>query len=164
MSLQIAKDICFRELLLPFEGTGPTTNNGDFIAYKDPAGKDGLPITIAWGLTFDEIGQPIKLGDVWSYERAAEHKKNVLNTFLLALLKSSPKLALEPPRRIAAVLSWVYNCGMGNYRISTFKKKVDAGDWMEAAEQCKKWNKANGKVMRGLTRRRAVEAAYILLA
>jgi lysozyme len=35
---------------------------------------------------------------------------------------------------------------------------VDAGDWASAREECVKWNKARGRVMRGLTRRREAEA------
>ena len=73
----------------------------------------------------------------------------------------SPRLVNEPPGRVAAVLSWVYNCGLGNYRISTFKKRVDAKDWAGAREECVKWNKAAGRVLLGLTRRRVAEAAFI---
>jgi lysozyme len=81
--------------------------------------------------------------------------------FLQHLLKLSPTLEAALPRRIAAVTSWVYNCGLGNYRISTFKRRVDAGDWSGAAEECQKWNKAAGRVLPGLTRRRAAEAALL---
>jgi GH24 family phage-related lysozyme (muramidase) len=37
-------------------------------------------------------------------------------------------------------------------------KKVNAQDFAGAAAEFKKWNKANGKVLAGLTRRRASEA------
>ena len=42
-----AKTICIEKLLIPFESTGPM-ENGKFLAYKDPASIDGLPITISW--------------------------------------------------------------------------------------------------------------------
>ncbi len=167
--LNEVKRICVEELLIPFESYAKKLPNGDCIAYPDPATandpvKKGEPWTIGYGSTFDENGVRVKEGDVWTHQKAVRVKQITVNTFLLDLLKSSPKLVLEPPRRIAAVLSWVYNCGMGNYRISTFRKKINDQDWMEAAEQCKKWNKANGKVMRGLTKRRSIEAVYILMA
>jgi lysozyme len=167
--LEEAKKICVEELLVPFEAYARKLPNGDCMAYPDPGTKDdpikkGEPWTIGYGSTFDEYGTKVRQGDIWTHEKAVAVKAVVVNTFLLDLLKSSPKLVLEPPRRIAAVLSWVYNCGMGNYRISTFKKKIDEGNWMEAAEQCKRWNKANGKVLRGLTIRRSLEAAMILMA
>lgn len=164
-----AKRICVTELLVPFESYAKKLPNGDCIAYPDPATKDdpvkkGEPWTIGYGSTFDENGVKVKQGDVWTHQKALRVKEIVLNTFLLETLKLSPKLVLEPPRRIAAVLSWVYNCGVGNYRISTFRKKVNEGNWVEAAEQCKKWNKANGRVLRGLTIRRSTEAAFILMS
>lgn len=160
--LEEIKRICVEEFLVPFEGTGPMTPDKQyFIAYPDP-GPTGLPVTIAWGLTYDELGQSIQLGDVWPLERAISVKTMVLNTYLSTLLQMSPELILEPSRRIAAVLSWVYNCGLGNYRISTFKKKIDNKDWSSAYTQCLLWNKAKGKVLRGLTRRRTYEGLAIL--
>lgn len=156
------KRVCVDEFLVPFEGTGPMTPDRKFfIAYPDP-GPTGLPVTVAWGITYDEQGSPIQLGDLWPLKRATAMKATILNTYLLKLLKMSPKLGLEPPRRIAAVLSWVYNCGLGNYRISTFKKRIDDKDWGGAYEQCLKWDKAGGKKMRGLTRRRVAEGLAII--
>jgi lysozyme len=160
--LEQVKQICTTEFLVPFEGTGPRDSQGNFLAYRDPGSKDGLPITIAWGLTFDLQGNKFQLGDKLSYEQALKIKQGVLNRFIADLLTLSPKIVLEPSSRIAAVLSWVYNCGLGNYRVSTFRKKVNEGRWEEAAEQCLKWTKANGKVMKGLVRRRQAEAKALL--
>lgn len=160
--LEQVKQICTTEFLVPFEGTGPRDSQGNFLAYRDPGSKDGLPITIAWGLTFDLQCNKFQLGDKLSYDQALEIKQGVLNRFLADLLTLSPKIVLEPSRRIAAVLSWCYNLGLGNYRISTFMKKVNEGNWEEAAEQCLKWTKANGKVMKGLVRRRQAEAKALL--
>ena len=94
-------------------------------------------------------------------ERAQAALEEHLLHFSANLLKLSPRLIKEPDQRIAAVLSWVYNCGLGNYRVSTFKKRVDAGDWAGAKEECVKWNKAAGRVLPGLTRRRVAEAAFL---
>ena len=73
----------------------------------------------------------------------------------------SPRLLKEPPRRLAAITSFTYNCGFGRYRISTLKKRVDAGDWSGAKEEIVKWNKAAGRVLAGLTRRRQAEAVLL---
>ena len=94
-------------------------------------------------------------------ERAEAALQTHLLYFAAGLLKLSPRLAKESDARIAAVLSWVYNIGLGNYRVSTFKKRVDAGDWDGAMEECLKWNKAAGRVLAGLTRRRMAEAAMM---
>jgi lysozyme len=42
------------------------------------------------------------------------------------------------------------------------KKKVDANDWISAAVEIKRWDKAGGKVLKGLTIRRNKEAELIL--
>lgn len=155
------KKICTEEFLIPFESYHKKLPNGDCQAYPDP-GTGAEPYTIGYGSTFDELGVKVNQGDIWTHQKALRAKQAALNIFLSALLKLSPKLVLEPSRRVAAVLSFIYNCGARNYRISTFRKKVNEGNWQEAAEQTKLWNRANGKVMLGLTRRRQAEASAIL--
>lgn len=160
--LEDVKRTCVELFLIPCEGTGPMTPDGRFMAYPDPGNKEtGLPITISWGLTYHADGTPIQLGETWTLEYATEVKAKVLSGFLSKLLGLSPTLATENILRIAAVLSWVYNIGLGNYRISTFKKRIDSKDWEGAASECLKWNKAKGKVMKGLTIRRNIEAKAI---
>jgi lysozyme len=39
-----------------------------------------------------------------------------------------------------------------------YVKKLNAGEYEEVPSQMKKWNKANGKVLEGLIRRRAAES------
>lgn len=82
-----AKTICIEKLLIPFEGTGPM-ENGKFLAYKDPASIDGLPITIAWGLTYHADGIPIFIGEVWEYEYAVKVKSLVLDKFIKGFIES----------------------------------------------------------------------------
>lgn len=162
VNLEEVKRKCIETFLVYFEGTGPMTPDGRFMAYPDPGNREtGLPITIAWGITYHANGTPIQLGETWDMEYALKVKSIVLNRFLRDLLKMSPGLMQENSLRIAAVLSWVYNLGLGNYRISTFKKRIDCKEWEGAYEECLKWNKAKGKVMKGLTRRRMAEAVAI---
>ena len=66
---------------------------------------------------------------------------------------------LAPTQVQAAVLSWVYNLGAGAFKASTFLRRLRAGDWHGAAAECRKWNKAGGRELRGLTLRRADERA-----
>jgi lysozyme len=63
--------------------------------------------------------------------------------------------------RLAAISSFIYNLGAGAYRGSTLRKRINASDWEGAKEQIIKWNKAGGKVLRGLTKRREAEAALL---
>ena len=56
-----------------------------------------------------------------------------------------------------ALVSFAFNLGVGNLKKSTLLKKFNAGDVQGAALQFKSWNKAGGKVLAGLTRRREAE-------
>ena len=57
-----------------------------------------------------------------------------------------------------ALVSWVYNFGNGNLTSSTMLKVLNSGDYDGVPAQIKRWNKAGGKVLEGLTRRRQAEA------
>ena len=56
-----------------------------------------------------------------------------------------------------AMVSLAYNIGLGNFGKSTLLKKHNARCYTCAADQFRVWNRANGKVMNGLTKRRAAE-------
>lgn len=56
-----------------------------------------------------------------------------------------------------ALVSFVYNVGTGNFKGSTLLKKVNSKDFEGAAGEFAKWNKAGGKVIAGLVKRRAEE-------
>jgi len=176
---QEVKEICVKDFLVPFEGYARKLPDGNCVAYPDPASPLGLrhvspegmtqdqliesgrPWTIGYGSTFDEDGSPVLPGMTWTKEKAMRVKQVVLRRFFQELLSFSPGLVTEPPRRVAAILSWYYNLGKGNYRVSTFKKKIDLKEWDDAAEECMKWDKAQGRKLRGLTLRRQAEALSI---
>jgi len=148
-----AIELAINVLIKPFEGYAKRLPNGDCCAYPDP-GTGGDPWTIGYGAT----GRDIRQYTVWTKEQAETALQEHVRHFVSGLVKLSPRLVSASPRRIAAVISWAYNCGLGNYRISTFKKRIDANDWEGAAAECPKWNKAAGRVIPGLTRRRQAEA------
>lgn len=58
-----------------------------------------------------------------------------------------------------ALVSFVYNIGTGAFEKSTLLKKLNAGDTRGASAQFAVWNKAGGKELPGLTKRRAAERA-----
>ena len=151
-AISIARDV----LCKPFEGYAKRLPNGDCAAYPDP-GTGGDPWTIGWGST----GPEVTPNTVWTEAQAQDCLDKHLLHFCMGALKLSPILLKQPARRLAAILSFCYNCGLGNYRISTLKKRVDAQDWAGACEEIVKWNKAAGRVMKGLTRRREAEAALL---
>ena len=57
-----------------------------------------------------------------------------------------------------ALVSWTYNLGPTNLNNSTMLKVLNAGEYDEVPAQIKRWNKAGGKVLQGLIRRREAEA------
>ena len=57
-----------------------------------------------------------------------------------------------------ALVSWTFNLGGANLKASTMLKKLNAGEYEEVPAQMKRWNKAGGKVLQGLIRRREAEA------
>jgi len=57
-----------------------------------------------------------------------------------------------------ALVSWTYNLGPSNLNASTMLKVLNAGDYEGVPAQIKRWNKAGGKVLEGLIRRRDAEA------
>ncbi|MNF24057.1 Lysozyme RrrD [compost metagenome] len=61
-----------------------------------------------------------------------------------------------------ALVSFVYNVGGEAFRSSTMLKKLNAGDYLGAADQFPRWNKDNGKVVDGLTNRRREERELFL--
>lgn len=61
-----------------------------------------------------------------------------------------------------ALCSFVYNVGGSAFRKSTLLRKLNTGDYQGAADQLPRWNKQKGKVLRGLTRRRAEERTLFL--
>lgn len=57
------------------------------------------------------------------------------------------------------LVAFVYNVGPGNFKSSTLLKVLNGGHYDQVDEQMLRWNKADGEVLAGLTRRRASEGA-----
>lgn len=122
----------------------------------------GVP-TIGYGATYYEDGTHVTLRDAPISRARAEalllwHVKTV---YLPAVLKLCPAIVHETPGRIAALIDWTFNLGAGQLKASTLRKRVNAGDWADVPDQIRKWNKAGGRVLRGLTIRREAEAQLI---
>jgi len=57
-----------------------------------------------------------------------------------------------------SLVSWVFNLGPANLRASTMLKVLNNKEYEEVPNQMKRWNKAAGKVLEGLIRRREAES------
>lgn len=71
------------------------------------------------------------------------------------------KVPLEQ-HQFDALVSFSFNVGNGNFLSSTMLKLLNANKFLEAADQFPRWNKAGGKVLPVLTRRRARERKLFL--
>ena len=131
-------------LIKEFEGLRTT-------AYKDPVGilTIGYGHTTAAGFPPVYAGQKITAGEAESILRADLTKfEGYIASMVTAKLNENQH---------AALVSLAYNIGPENFRTSTLRKKLNAGDYAGAADEFGRWNKAGGKVLAGLTRRRSAE-------
>lgn len=141
------------ELIQQFEGCAKKRSDGYIEAYPDP-GTGGDPWTIGWGST----GPDIKRGTIWTQAQADARFAEHLAEFgegVAKLIGGAPTTQAQ----FDAMVSLAYNIGLGNFGGSTLLKLHKAGDFTGAQAQFARWNKAAGKVMAGLSRRRAAEAA-----
>ena len=128
------------DLIKHFEGC-------ELYAYKCPAGV----WTIGYGHTKDvEPGMQITEDDAHNMlvEELNEYETYV-NTLVSVPLNQN---------QFDALVSWVYNLGGGNLKASTLLKVLNSADYEGVPAQIMRWNKAGGKVLEGLTRRRQAEA------
>src|SRR5690606_6021729 len=78
----------------------------------------------------------------------------------LAVFEAGVSKAVKVPleqHEFDALVSFAYNVGLGAFQKSTLLRLLNAGDKAGAAKQFDRWNKAGGKVLAGLTRRREAE-------
>lgn len=122
-------------------------------AYPDPA-TGGDPWTIGVGAT----GPGIAKGVVWTQEQADDRLMADLARFGRGVWNAIGEKETTQ-NRFDALVSFAFNVGLGNLLSSTLLRKHVAGDYEGAAAQFIRWNRASGKVMAGLTRRRAAKAA-----
>ena len=126
-------------------------------AYRDPVGI----VTIGYGYTNRAgFGPGVSMGDKWTEPQAEEMLREGLERFagqIRPLFQRTPT-----DNEFGAMVSLAYNIGVGAFSRSTCLKRFNAGDAEGAAEALTWFNKAGGKVLRGLTRRRAAERELFL--
>src|SRR3954468_8202997 len=144
------------KLVQEFEGCARKRPDGSMEAYPDP-GTGGDPWTIGWGST----GPAIKKGVVWTEQQCDDRFVEHLTEFAASVAKAM-RHARANQNPLDAMVGFAYNLGAGNLSASTLLKKHKTADFKGAAAEFAKWNKANKKVMAGLTRRRAAEAPLYL--
>ena len=127
-------------LIKAFEGLGLT-------AYLCPAGV----ATIGYGST----GPHVKLGHTITRTQA----ELLLKLDLLRFESAIARLVTVPlnQNQADALISFAFNVGIGALEKSTLLRKLNDGDYNAVPSQLQRWNKAGGKVLPGLVRRRLAE-------
>ena len=136
-------------LIKQFEGCKLT-------AYQDSVGV----WTIGYGWTQPVDGKPIRAGMTIKQETA----ERLLKTGLVSYESDVSRLVKVgvTQGQFDALVSFTYNLGARSLSTSTLLRKLNAGDYAGAAEEFLRWNKAGGKVLTGLTRRREAERALFM--
>jgi lysozyme len=117
--------------------------------------------TVAWGhLIGDGKSLPIEWFRELTQEEADELLKKDLIRFERGVLRLCPTGLTQP--RFDALVSFAFNVGLGNLQASTLRQKHNRNDVFGAAQEFVKWNKAGGKILRGLTLRRQAESSLYL--
>ena len=125
-------------------------------AYQDSVGV----WTIGYGWTQPVDGKPIRAGMTIKQETA----ERLLKTGLVSYESDVSRLVKVglTQWQFDALVSFTYNLGARSLSTSTLLRKLNAGDYAGAADEFLRWNKAGGKVLNGLTRRREAERALFL--
>jgi GH24 family phage-related lysozyme (muramidase) len=139
------------KLIKKFEGCASLREDGLVEAYPDPA-TGGAPWTIGWGST----GSDIKPGSLWTLAQCDARFAQDLGKYsaeVAAAIGDAPTSQAQ----FDALVSFHYNTGAISR--ATLTRKHIAGDFDGAAREFVRWNRAAGRVLKGLTKRRQAEAA-----
>ena len=128
-------------------------------AYEDAVGV----WTIGWGTT-RLIDRLVQRGDRITQEMADDLLRNDVEIRYRQLVGLLPMINSWPSHRAAALVSWAYNVGLGAVESSTLRRRLLASEdpVQVIREELPRWDKANGKPLAGLTRRRAAELALFV--
>lgn len=138
------------ELIKRFEGCASLRPDGLVEAYPDP-GTGGAPWTIGWGATGPDIGP----GTVWTQEQCDARLVRDVKRHAAEVAKALGKAATTQAQ-FDALVSFHYNTGA--IARATLTERHCAGDHVAAMEEFARWNRAGGRVLKGLVRRRQAEA------
>jgi len=118
-------------------------------AYPDP-GTGGDPWTVGYGST-----KGVKKGMKITVQEAEQR----LIMDLQDACKAVERYVTIPlnDNQFAALVSFTFNVGAGNLAVSTLLKRLNEGEYGSVPMQLMRWNRAAGKILNGLTRRRTAE-------
>lgn len=132
-----------------------------FEGYRENAYYDSVDIpTIGYG-TIMCNGRKVQMGDTCTKEEAEYWLKDHLEKHVVPWINMNVKVKLTQ-NMFDSLCSFIYNLGATNFLRSTLLKQINLGLFESAAEQFLRWDKAGGKVVAGLTKRRKEERELFL--
>ena len=137
------------DLIKKFEGLRLT-------AYKP------VPTEIHFTIGYGHYGPDVKQGQTITKQQAESMLVNDLKRYVDGVNKYV-KVKLNQ-NQFDALVSFTYNCGVGALQTSRLLQLVNQSDFIGAANEFARWNKAGGNVLAGLTRRREEEKQLFLKA
>ena len=141
------------DLAKRFEGFHrvPKADPGRAHPYICPAGY--------WTIGFGHLCEP-------AHPPITEAEANVylahdLRAALSATLRYCPVLANEPTGRLAAIIDFTFNLGVGRLQTSMLRRRINQRAWSATEQELCRWVYGGGRVLPGLVARREAEAALI---
>lgn len=110
--------------------------------------------TCGWGST----GPDVFPGRAWTQEYADRRMAMDALRFAKQTAMCCPDLIGD---RLCAIGDFAYNLGAGALKASTLRKRLNAGDWVGARQELRRWVRGGGRVLPGLVIRREAEARLI---
>lgn len=132
----------------------------DFEGYRLQRYRDAVGVyTIGYGTTAADIGTvpascTREQAEKWLRDNLARKYEPAVNGLGVPLTQN----------QFDALVSFVYNCGPGALAGTTIGGDLRARNYRKAADDLLAWDKAGGRTLAGLTRRRQAERALFLTA
>lgn len=123
------------------------------VAYKDVV---GIP-TVCFGET-----RGIKMGDKYTLDECKAMLGDALVDFEVDVRRCLARPDAVPPKVYVAYISLAYNIGARAFCNSTVARRANAGDYRGSCDAISRWDKAGGRVIKGLVNRRAEERKICL--
>jgi len=119
-------------------------------AYVPPEGAQN-GYAIGYGYTRPWVTKLCLISEEWADQLLKEHLESITKD-ITSLVPSSLN-----NNQLCAVMSLVYNIGVGAFKDSTLRRKLLANDFLAAAIEFGKWTKSRGEELPGLVKRGAAE-------
>ena len=155
--LSVAAAISGGYLIYPWEGS-VKNSDGLHTSYRDPIGI----VTVCYGQTGTDLyGRRIQMGMTYTEEECTKMLSETIDRFEREV-DARVTVGYASLWQKAAIISFVYNVGQGNFQSSTLLRKLNSGDHAGACDQLTRWVYANRQKLPGLVSRRGEEREWCM--